>query len=399
MTLKSVWGVLKQSFSGFAADKVPKLSASLAYYTVFSLGPLLIVIIFLVSFLYGREAIEGTIVNQMKDFVGEDAAAQIQTIIAKSSLAGKSTFSAIIGVIALLVGATTVFGEIQDSINTIWGVKAKPKSGIWKLVKDRLLSFGIIGSLGFLLLVSLAITAVVEGLSARLANVFPQITVILFYIINLLITLAVVTTLFGVIFRVLPDARIKWRDVLAGAITTALLFMLGKFLIALYVSKSSLDSTYGAAGSFVVLLVWIYYSSFILYFGAEFTKAWAVKFGSEIHPTEYAVLIKRVEVESDAGSLQQNEAEMEQHKEDLKQGRTPQLVSHSNGAQRHQKRRHGNVESDRPERAQHNVVKVKPYKLDDRDYDTVRKATKKSVGLGTVAAGLLLYMVNTHRKK
>ena len=311
VTPKGIWEVLKNCFKGFSNDKVPKLSASLAYYTVFSLGPLLIVILFLCSIFFGREAVEGSIFGQMQSFVGEDAALQIQEIIKNASLSGTNTMAAVIGIITLLIGATTVFAEIQDSINMIWGLKRKPTAG-WKvLVKTRILSFGVIGSLGFLLLVSLGVTAITESISARLATKFPEVTLIVFYIINLIITLAVVTTLFGVIFKVLPDAKIKWRDVLAGSIATAALFMLGKFAISFYLSKSSIGSTYGAAGSFVVLLVWIYYSSFILYFGAEFTKAWAVKYGHEIHPNHYTVVAKTIEVKEENKSLQQVEKEKE----------------------------------------------------------------------------------------
>src|SRR6478609_8859133 len=167
-SVKSIFGILKQSFKGFSEDKVPKLCASLAYYTIFSLGPLLIVLIFLATMFYSRDAIEGRIFGQLRGFVGQSAAAQIQDIVKNASLNGKGGLAATIGVITLLIGATTVFGEIQDSVNSIWGLKAKPKAGIWKLVKDRLLSFGIIGSLGFLLLVSLVVTAVVEGLNQRL---------------------------------------------------------------------------------------------------------------------------------------------------------------------------------------------------------------------------------------
>lgn len=375
---KSIWSVLKHAFKGFSDDKVPKLSASLAYYTVFSLAPLLIVIIFLASIFLGREAIEGSIFGQIKGFVGADAALQIQEIVKNAALGGKSKIAAAIGIITLLVGATSVFGEIQDSINSVWGLKAKAKAGIWKLVKDRLLSFGIIGSLGFLLLVSLAVTAVVEGLNQRLQHIFPDITVVLFYIINLIITLVVVTVLFAVIFKVLPDAKIKWTDVWAGSIVTALLFILGKFLIALYVAKSSIGTTYGTAGSFVVLLVWIYYSSFILYFGAEFTKAWVLKYGSEIRPNDYAVLMKKVEIESASQSLQQNHAETQEHKERL---------------QKHEDAKAGITDPKPPPPA------PRPFVLADRDTKTVRKATDKSVGLLTVAGGLLLYFINTSAKK
>ncbi len=311
ITPKGIWKVLKNCFKGFSDNKVPKLSASLAYYTVFSLGPLLIVILYLCGIFFGRDAVEGSIYGQMSHFVGSEAALQIQEIIKNASLSGDSTFAATIGVITLLIGATTVFAEIQDSINIIWGLKRKPTAG-WKvLVKTRLLSFGVIGSLGFLLLVSLGVNAIVESISGSLVKQFPGIAVPAFYIINLLITVAVVTTLFAVVFKVLPDAKIKWRDVWAGAIATAILFMLGKFAITFYISKSNIGSTYGAAGSLVVLLVWVYYSSFILYFGAEFTKAWAVQYGSEIRPNHYTVFAKTIQVQEENKSLQHVEKEKE----------------------------------------------------------------------------------------
>lgn len=292
--MKSTWiksgrDLLKESFKGFSAYKVPKLSASLAYYTVFSLGPLLIVIIFLCSLFLGREAVEGSIYTQIQGFVGDNAAKQIEDIIKNASITGKGTLAAGIGILTLVIGATTIFGEIQDSINHIWGLKAKPKLGWRKLVKNRLLSFGIIGSLGFLLLVSLAVTALIEGLNNQLKNIFPDVTVVIFYIINLVLTLTITTLLFAVIFKVLPDARIKWKDVWAGAFTTSILFMLGKFAISFYISRSDIGTTYGAAGSLVILLLWIYYSSFILYFGAVFTKNYALKYRGSIKPNEYAV--------------------------------------------------------------------------------------------------------------
>jgi membrane protein len=317
ITFRGFWGVLKNSFKGFSDDNITKLSASLAYYTVFSFGPLLIVIVFLCSIFFGREAVEGTIYGQIEGFVGHDAALQLQEIIKNAAIGGKGKMAAIIGVITLLIGATTIFAEMQDSINSIWGLKVKPEAGWFKLIKTRLLSFGVIISLGFLLLVSLGITALIEALSNRLKAHFPEVTVVLFYIINLVITFSVVTALFSVIFKVLPDAKVKWKDVLAGAIATAVLFMLGKFAISFYISKSNVGSTYGTAGSLVVLLVWIYYSSIILYFGAEFTKAFAMKFGAQIHPNEYAVVAKTIEVEQGKQSIQVAEKKTEKIEEKL----------------------------------------------------------------------------------
>jgi membrane protein len=283
-----VWKSLKDAFSGFSDDKVPKLSASLAYYTGFSLAPLLVVIIAICGLVFGKEAVEGTIENQIQSFVGADAAKQVEQMITNATLSGKSTMATIIGVITLLIGSTTIFGEIQDSINSIWGLKTKPSVGIMKTIKTRFLSFGMIASLGFILLVSLAATSVIEGLGDRLKAIFPDVTVVLFYIINLVLTLVITSFLFGVIFKVLPDAKITWKAVLPGAIATSILFMIGKFAIALYISKSDLGTSFGAAGSFAVIFVWIYYSSIILYFGAEFTKAYAFNKGEKIIPNEYA---------------------------------------------------------------------------------------------------------------
>jgi membrane protein len=307
ISVKGIWKVLVESFKGFGEDKITKLSASLAYSTVFSLGPLLIVIIFLCGLFFGQEAIQGSIYQQMQQFVGKEAALQLQTIIQNATISGKGKLAAIIGIITLVLGATAVFAEIQDSINTIWGLKPKPKKGWLKVIINRILSFSMVISLGFLLLVSLAVSAAVEGLSKRLQHIFPDVTVVIFYIINLVISFIVITVLFSVIFKVLPDARIKWKDVLPGAIASTLLFMIGKFAISFYISKSNVGSTYGAAGSFVILLLWIYYSSIILYFGAEFAKAYAVNYGSEIRPSDYAVSIKNVEVEKGKQSVQQVE--------------------------------------------------------------------------------------------
>jgi membrane protein len=310
--LKNIWTLLQQAFKSFSNDKVLKMSGSLAYSTIFSIAPLIMLIIFLADIFYGRDAIEGTIYGQVRAFVGNDAAAQIQGMIRGASLSGKSHMAAIIGVITLLLGATSVFGDIQDSINIIWGLKPKPKKGWVKLLLNRLLSFSVIGSFGFILLVSLVVNTIIEALMNRLQTLFPQVTVVLVYIVNQVVILGVTTLLFGVIFKVLPDARIKWRDVLAGAFATAVLFMLGKFVITFYINHSSVTNAYGAAGSLVIILLWVYYSSAILFFGAEFTKAYAAKHGSRIYPNQYAVWVKLVEVEETGTSLQQLEEKKEQ---------------------------------------------------------------------------------------
>ena len=299
-SVKDIWVMLKQSFNDFIDNKVLKLSAALAFYTIFSLPAMLIIVISVSDIFYGRAAIEGTLYHQIAVFVGADAALQIQQTIRGAALSGSSNFATIVGVVTLLIGATSVFSEIQDSINHIWKLKAKPRKGkgFLKMVINRLLSFSIVVSLGFLLLVSLLINGLMDALINRLTNMFPELTVIMVYVVNLLITFGITALLFAMIFKVLPDARIKWKHVRAGAFTTAALFMIGKFLIGYYLGHSKLSSTYGTAGSVIVMLLWVYYSAMILYFGAVFTHVFALHTGSRIYPTNYAVWVQEIEVES-----------------------------------------------------------------------------------------------------
>jgi len=310
ITLKGIWSVLKAAFTGFGDHKVTKLSGSLAYYTVFSMAPLLVVIISLCGIFLGREIAEGQVYAQLEGFLGRESASSLQELIKNAYLDGKSTIALIIGIVTLLIGSTTIFGDIQDSINTIWGIKPKPKRGWVKMLQNRFLSFSVIISLGFVLLVSLAVTSLLDAFSGRLQARFADVSYYVFYVINQAVTLAVISLIFGVIFKVLPDAIIKWKDVIAGAVVTAVLFMIGKFAISLYIGQSDVGGTYGATGSLVVVLLWTYYSSIILYFGAEFTKAYAVAFGSEIYPSHYAVTMKEVEVETGRVSIQDNHPEL-----------------------------------------------------------------------------------------
>lgn len=306
LSVKGVWQLLKDAGIGFGKHKVLKLSASLAYYTIFSIGPTLLVAIFIADLFWGRQAIEGTIYKQISGLVGKETALQIQGIIQNASVSGNS-FTAIIGFVMLIIAATTVFNEMQDSINMIWNLKVKTGSGWLRMLKNRLLSFSVTASLGVLLLVSLLINTLLEGFMGNLQQMFPDSAIVVIYVVNLLITLIVVAFLFAIIFKVLPDAVISWKDVVAGSLFTAILFMIGKFCITLYLNYSNISNSYGSAGSLVVLLLWIYYSSVILYFGAEFTKAYAIKYGSEIRPKDYAVTIQTVQVESAERSVQQNE--------------------------------------------------------------------------------------------
>jgi len=320
-TVKDIWSLLKQTGAGFMRDKVPKLSAALAYYTLFSLGPMMIVIIFLSNLFWQQEAVEGRIFGQIKDLVGEDAAFQIQEIIRNAAIDNNNLLAAIIGFVTLLIAATTVFTEIQDSINMIWKLKIKPEEGWLKVLRARALSFSLVISLGFLLLVSLIINSLVDGLMNRLEEIFPQITIFLVYAVNQTITLLITSTLFAIIFKVLPDAIIQWKDVAVGAIFTAILFMIARFGISFYIGSSNVGSAYGTAGSLVVLLLWIYFSSIILYFGAEFTKCYAVKFGSEIRPDKYAVIVQTVQVESKKKTVQENEEDIKNTETELQRAK------------------------------------------------------------------------------
>jgi membrane protein len=299
ITFRGIVDIFKSAFQGFSDNKITKLSGSLAYSVIFSLGPLFIVIISLCSLFLGRDAIEGRVYSALAGFIGSDTAIQLQDIIKNANLSGKSEIAVIVGIVSLLIGATSIFGEIQDSINTIWGVKSKPKRGWVKFLQNRFLSFSIIVALGFLLLVSLGVNSIIDAFSNQLKTHFPDIAFVVVYTINIIITFVVTTSIFAVIFKVLPDAKIRWKDVFAGAIATTLFFMLGKFAISFYISKSHVGSTYGAAGSLIVLLLWVYYSSIILYFGAELTKSYAVEYGAAILPNDYAVTTKLVEIEKD----------------------------------------------------------------------------------------------------
>ncbi len=309
MLFTNAWKITKQTFIDFFDNKVLKLSAALAYYTIFSLPALLIIVIWISDIFYGREAVEGTVYGQIAKFVGQEAALQIQETIRNAALSTNSGIATVVGLVTLIIGSTSMFGEIQDSINQIWRLKPKPKKGKgWiKLLLNRLLSFSMIITLGFLLLVSLAVNGLLEIFINKFTSAFPETQVVVVYIVNLLLTFTIISFLFGFIFKVLPDAKIRWRHVRAGAFTTAILFMIGKFLIGYYLGHSKMSSAYGAAGSVIVILVWVYYSAIILYFGAAFTRVYAIHRGSQIFPNNYAVWVEQVEVESNQ-SLQKQPA-------------------------------------------------------------------------------------------
>ncbi len=298
LTFNNAWPVFKEVISEFVEVNVLKMSASLAFYTLFALAPMFIIILTIVQLFFGAEAIEGNLYPQLAELIGSQAATQVEEMIKNAAISGRSTFSTIGSVIMLMFLATGVFVEIQESINYIWRLKAKPKTGFIKLIVNRLLSFSMVISLGFILLVSLALNAALEVLMGSLQKMFPTITLYLAYSLNLILTFIVITFIFSCIFKILPDAKIRWKNIIVGAITTALLFMIGKSVITFYLSTSDVSSTYGAAGSIVIIMLWVYYSAIILYFSAILTKVYAQISGYTIYPSEYAVFIKEIEIEN-----------------------------------------------------------------------------------------------------
>ncbi|KAA8485503.1 membrane protein [Arcticibacter tournemirensis] len=300
---KDLWFVVLGAGKAFGQDKAMKYSASLAYSTVFALSPLLVLIISLASIFYEKGEIQSKLFREIGAMVGPDTSHQLQLLIEKSAVSGGSTISLIISIVVLLIGATAIFTEIQDTLNIIWRVRPKPKKGFQKLLINRILSFSMIISLGFLLVVSLIINGIVAAISERLTIYFPDITIILVMAFNVVLTFVIISVLFGIIFKFLPDVRISWKDVRVGAIATALLFMLGRFLIGMYLQIAGTGSAFGAAGSVVVILTWVYYTAAILYFGAEFTQVYAEKFGTAIKPSPYAVHVVQQEEEVEVDEL------------------------------------------------------------------------------------------------
>lgn len=289
----TVWQVLKQSFTEFGNDSVPKLAASLAYYTVFSIGPLILIIISVAGLFFEENRISGELYNQIAGTMGKESADQVLSISENMRGEHKGLLFTIIGALTLAFGATGVFADMQDSLNYIWCIKAKPKRGWLKFVFTRLISFSLVIGLGFLLMVSLVINTVLELITEKLFSALGQAETVLALVLNYSIIFVIITMLFAIIYKVLPDAKIRWRDTLVGAGFTAILFMLGKFGIGYYLGTSDIASQYGAAASVILLLTWVYYSSIILYFGAEFTKIWALKRGKGIAPSATAVFVSR----------------------------------------------------------------------------------------------------------
>jgi len=286
--LKEIFLYVRQVFKEFSADNILKYSASLAYYTVFSIAPLLVIISTLSGIFFGKEAINGEVYKQLKGLVGSAAAIQIQDIIKNIHLTGNNFFASVISIVILLIGATSIFGEVQDSLNKIWGLRVKTKKIWWRLIVTRLLSFSLIISIGFIMIVSLILNAIVSAFDNFLSKYIHHFSVYLIETVEAVLSFLVATFLFSLMFKLLPDAKIRWKDVIFGGFITAIFFTLGKLAIGYYLGKSNLTTLYGAAGSIIIIMVWVYYSSIILYLGAEFTKVHANLFGRKIQPNEYA---------------------------------------------------------------------------------------------------------------
>ena len=293
MSVKEAISILKETFSEWMEDQAPTLGAALAYYTVFSLAPLLIISISIAGLFFGKEAAQGQIFDQLRGLLGDESGRAMQVMVQNASAEPATGFVAtLVGFVILLFGASGVFGQLQTSLNAIWGVQPKPGRGILGIIQDRILSFGFILVVGFLLLVSLVLTAVIAFVGHRFGDMVPGMEA-LAQILNSIFSLAVITLLFAMMFKFLPDARIAWHDVWIGAFITAALFTVGKFALGLYLGKSGVASSYGAAGSLIVLLLWVYYSSQIVFFGAEFTQVYANRFGSHVAPSSNAVAVSK----------------------------------------------------------------------------------------------------------
>ena len=283
--------MLADSFREFWSDRPMELAAAVSYYTLLSLAPIVLVTVSVMGLAFRREDVESRIVGEMRGLVGESGAEVIQSVLRNASDPEKGKLSLLIGIVTLLVGATTVFVQLQDALNRVWDVEARPKkSAIWSFLRERLLSLAMVFGVGFLLLVSLLVSTAISAASDW-AGLSVLDSPIVMQGVNTLISLCVITLLFAMMFKYLPDAKVAWRDVWFGALTTAVLFSLGKYLIGLYLGRASVGSAYGAAGSVVVLMVWVYYASIIFFFGAELTHVHSRREHGRVTPTEHAVKV------------------------------------------------------------------------------------------------------------
>ncbi len=291
--LNDLWQITKKTASAWSDADPFRQSAVVAYYAIFSMPALLVIIIALAGLVFGDEAVRGHLSNQISAALGPDTAKQVEGIVAKASEKDASILATVISVITLIIGCTGVFQQFQTSLNQIWDVKIIVKKKWLKSIKDRLFSFGIVISIAFLLLISLFVTTALSAFSVVLKNYFPEFMLSIFELVNFLLSFGVIAVLFALMYKILPDARIKWKDVMIGAVVTSLLFVLGKFGLGIYFGKAQPASTYGAAGSIVLIMLWVSYSFMIVFFGAEFTKQFMLHFGGKIIPTADAAIVKR----------------------------------------------------------------------------------------------------------
>lgn len=290
---KSTIEIFKETLQEWNEDKVPLWAAALAYYTVFSLAPLLIIAIAIAGAVFGEEAARGELVSQVQSLIGKEGAEAVQTMIQNANKPSSGgAIATVFGVIALLFGASGVFGQLQDALNAIWEVKPKPKQALWGFLQSRFLSFASVLVIGFLLLVSLVLSAALSGISTYFSGFISEWAIV-GQIINFVVSFGVITLLIAAIYKFIPDVELRWSDLWVGAGVTALLFSIGKYLIGLYLGNSSVSSTYGAAGSLVVILLWVFYSAQIILFGAEFTQVYAKHRGNGIRPSKHAVRVDK----------------------------------------------------------------------------------------------------------
>jgi membrane protein len=292
---KGLGTIFKNTVKGWNADDPFRQSATIAYYAIFSLPALLVLIINVAGLFFGKEAVAGEISTQVEGIMGEETARQVSDIVAKAGTIKAGVISTILAIATIIFGATGVFVQLQKTLNQIWDVRQKQTKGFMKMLKTRLFSFGLILSIGFLLLMSLVISSVLAAFSEWLQVRFADVVAYLFVALDILVSLVVITILFALMFKVLPDVKMKWRDVMIGSFLTSVLFILGKYALSIYFGKADPASAYGAAGSVVLILLWVSYSSMIVFFGAEFTKQYAVYHGHEILPTEAAEKIEETD--------------------------------------------------------------------------------------------------------
>lgn len=287
--VREVFALLKEAGVGWDNDNASRLAAALACYTLLSMAPLVILCVGIASFAFGREAAEGRIASEIGSVVGGEGANAIQSVITNAKDPGSGILATVTGVVVLLFGASGVFGELQSSLNTVWEVQPKPGRGFLRILRDRFFSFGMVLAVGFLLLVSLVVSAALAAVGTYFEQALPLTW--FWQAFNQVVAIGVTAVIFALIFKVIPDVKIAWRDVWLGALVTSLLFSLGRFLLGLYIGRSGVASSYGAAGSVVALVLWIYYSAQIFLFGAEFTQVYAARYGARIEPSDNAIPI------------------------------------------------------------------------------------------------------------